>query len=68
MGEGTIHENANRLLESTKGEIEELQTEYDRINEQYKDLGAQRESLGSAIRHLKYLANDLQSYLNSYGD
>ncbi len=66
MGEGTIHENANKLLKSTKGEIEELQIEYDRVNEQYKNLGAQRDSLGSAIRHLKYLANDLESYLNNY--
>ena len=63
MTNGTIHEKTNDLLDTTRGEIEELQAEYDRINEQYKAFGAQRDSLGDVLRNLKYLAGDLEAYL-----
>lgn len=64
MSKGTIHEQAERLLKATKGELEDLKAEYERIDAQYKELEAQRESLREVIRHLGYLASDLDSYIN----
>lgn len=65
MSKGTIREKAENLLKTTKGELEELKAEYERIDAQYKEVGAQRQSLSEVIRHLNYLASDLDSYINN---